>query len=170
MRTDEHATAIFEKHTMIPVLSVAMQRTANERAASVTEILSELKALLLIPSKIAVKIEGRILFVDLAEVIAVEAEGNYVSLKRPSGSYLLRGSISTLAKKLRPCGFIRIHRSVLVNASCVQEIQQWNTREYVLRTTEGKEYTVSRTYKRNLRSMALIWMGNDSLCAGQVRL
>jgi DNA-binding LytR/AlgR family response regulator len=93
MRTDERATAIFEKHTMNPALSVAMQRTANERAETVTEILSELKALLLIPSKIAVKIEGRILFVDLAEVIAVEAEGNYVSLKRPSGSYLLRGSI-----------------------------------------------------------------------------
>jgi DNA-binding LytR/AlgR family response regulator len=170
MRTEEHAATVFEKHTMSPALNVAMQRTTNERAATVLEILSEFRALLSIPSKIAIKIEGRILFVDLSEVIAVEAEGNYVSLQRPSGSYLLRGSISTLAKKLRPCGFIRIHRSVLVNASCVQEIQQWNTREYVLRTIKGKEYTVSRTYKRNLRSMALIWMGNDSLCAGQVRL
>ena len=155
---------------MNPALNVAMPRTTNERAATVLEILSELKSLLSIPSKIAIKLEGRILFVDLAEVIAVEAEGNYVSLQRLSGSYLLRGSISTLAEKLRPCGFIRIHRSVLVNACCVQEIQQWNTREYVLRTTAGKEYTVSRTYKRNLRSMALIWMGSDSLCAGQVRL
>jgi len=71
-------------------------------------------------------------------------------------------SISTLAEKLRPYGFIRIHRSVLVNASCVQEIQPWTTGEYLLRTKAGKEYTVSRTYKGNLRSLAHLWVGNDA--------
>jgi LytTr DNA-binding domain len=40
-----------------------------------------------------------------------------------------------------------LHRSVLVNDSCVQEIQAWTTGEYLLRTKAGKEYAVSRTYK-----------------------
>ena len=31
--------------------------------------------------RIAFKTKGRILFVDLAEIVAVQAEGNYVSLR-----------------------------------------------------------------------------------------
>jgi len=36
--------------------------------------------------RIAIKSDGRILFTDTAEVVAVEAQGNYVLLRRISGS------------------------------------------------------------------------------------
>jgi DNA-binding LytR/AlgR family response regulator len=173
----QHAVTAFEKHAVDYILKpfsneriqealdVAIRRTANERAASLMEIMPQLRAFLSKSLKVAIKVEGRILFIDPAEVNAIEAQGNYVLLQRPSGSYLLRGSITTLAEKLRPYGFIRIHRSVLVNASCVQEIQPWTTGEYLLRTKGGKEYTVSRTYKGNLKSLAHLWMGSDALFA-----
>jgi two-component system LytT family response regulator len=96
------------------------------------------------------------------EVVIVEAQGNYVLLQRHSGSYLLRESISTMAEKLKPYGFIRIHRSVIVNSSYVEEIQPWTTGEYALRIKGGKEYTVSRTYKNNLGSLAHFWVGTES--------
>jgi two-component system LytT family response regulator len=114
------------------------------------------------PAKIAIKTKGRILFIDPTEVNAVEAQGNYVLLQQQSGSHLLRGSISTLAEKLEPYGFIRIHRSVLVNTSFVQELQPWATGEYILRMRGGKEYTVSRSYKRNLKSIAQFWVGSEA--------
>src|SRR5580692_3546757 len=66
--------------------------------------------------------KGTILLIHPGEILAVEAEGNYVLLRRPTDSYLLRESISTMAEKLQPYGFIRIHRSVLVNASSVDEL------------------------------------------------
>jgi two-component system LytT family response regulator len=113
------------------------------------------------PSRIAIKTKGKILFIDPAEVSAVEAQGNYVILRRGPDSYVLRGSISELAEKLEPCGFIRIHRSVLVNTSFVQELQPWATGEYILRMRGGKEYTVSRSYKGNLRSIAQFWVGSE---------
>jgi hypothetical protein len=37
--------------------------------------------------------------------------------------YLLREPLSSIAEKLKPFGFIRIHRSVVVNISAVEEIQ-----------------------------------------------
>jgi two-component system LytT family response regulator len=114
------------------------------------------------PARIGIKTKGRILFLDLGEVAAVHAEGNYVSLKRESGSHTLRESISEIEKKLKPYGFIRIHRSVLVNGSFVEEIQPWATGEYGLRLKGGKEYTVTRTYKKNLRSLAEFWIGTDT--------
>jgi two-component system, LytTR family, response regulator len=170
---DQHAVEAFEKHAVDYVLKpfstdrihealdVAVQRTESERAARLTKILPQLEGLLSKSTKIAIKTKGRILFIDPADVAIVEAEGNYVLLQRHSGSYLLRESISTVAEKLKAYGFIRIHRSVLVNSSFVEEIQPWSTGEYVLRIKGGKEFTVSRTYKSNLKSLARLWVGTD---------
>jgi len=127
--------------------------------------LSQLETLLSKSPKLAIKTKGRILFVNPADIAVVEAKGKYVLLRRNSGTYLLRQSISTIADKLKPYGFLRIHRSVLVNASFVEEIRPRNSGEYVLRIKGGKEYRVSRTYKNRLRSIAHSWIGTESFIA-----
>ena len=114
--------------------------------------------------RIAFKAKGRILFVDLAEIVAVQAEGNYVSLRHRPNPYLLHESLSSMAEKLKPYGFIRIHRSVVVNISAVEEIRPLPTGEYRLRVKGGKEYLVTRTYKDNLRNLAQLWVGSERLC------
>ncbi len=113
--------------------------------------------------RIAFKAKGRILFLDLAEIVAVQAEGNYVSLRHRPNAYLLRESLSSMAEKLKPYGFIRIHRSVVVNISAVEEIQPLPTGEYRLRVRGGKEYLVTHTYKDNLRDLAQVWVGSERL-------
>lgn len=113
--------------------------------------------------RIAFKAKGRILFLDLAEIVAVQAEGNYVSLRHRPNPYLLRESLSYMADKLKPYGFIRIHRSVVVNISAVEEIQPLPTGEYRLRVKGGKEYLVTRRYKNNLRDLAQLWVGSERL-------
>jgi two-component system LytT family response regulator len=71
-----------------------------------------------------------------------------------------------MAEKLKPYGFIRIHRSVVVNISAVEEIQPLPlpTGEYRLRAKGGKQYLVTRTYKHNLRDLAQPWVGSERLC------
>jgi DNA-binding LytR/AlgR family response regulator len=115
-------------------------------------------------ARIAFKAKGRFLFLDLAEVVAVKAEGNYISLQHPPNSHLLRESLSSIADKLKPYGFIRIHRSVLVNTSAVEQVQSLPTGEYRLRVRGGKEYFVTRTYKTSLRDLAQVWAGSEQLC------
>jgi two-component system LytT family response regulator len=114
-------------------------------------------------SRIAFKAKGRIYFMEVADIIAVQAEGNHVSLQHRSNPYLLRASLSSIAEKLKPYGFVRIHRSVLVNTSFVEEIQPLFTGEYRLRVKGGKEYIVTRTYKDNLRFLAHLWLGSEGL-------
>ena len=114
--------------------------------------------------RIAFKAKGRILLLDLADILAVQAEGNYVSLQHRRNSYLVHESLSSMAEKLKPYGFIRIHRSVVVNISAVEEIQPLPTGEYRLRVKGGKEYLVTRTYKHNLRDLAQLWVGSERLC------
>jgi len=116
--------------------------------------------------RIAFKAKDSILLLNLADILAVEAEGNYVALQhrhRPI-PYLVRESLSSMAEKLKPYGFIRIHRSVVVNISAVEAIQPLPTGEYRLREKGGKEYLVTRTYKHNLKDLAQLWLGPELLC------
>lgn len=114
--------------------------------------------------RIAFKAKGSTLLLDLGDILAVRAEGNYVSLRHRTSLYLVRESISFMAEKLKPYGFIRIHRSVVVNISAVEEIQPLPTGEYKLRVQGGKEYLVTRTYKHNLRDLAQLWVGSERFC------
>jgi len=114
--------------------------------------------------RIAFKARGSILLLNLFDIVAVQAEGNYVSLQYRPHPYLVHESLSSMANKLRPYGFIRIHRSVVVNISAVEKIQPLPTGEYRLHVRGGKEYLVTRTYKHNLRFLAQLWVGKEWLC------
>jgi len=115
--------------------------------------------------RIAFKTKGSIQFLGLAEILVVHAEGNYVSLLHRTSPYLVHESLSSMAEKLKPYGFIRIHRSVVVNISAVEKIQPLPTGEYRLRVKGGKEYLVTRKYKHSLRDLAQLWVGSERLCS-----
>ena len=174
----ENAVAAFERHTVDYVLKPfsnesinealdrAARRAKGERAAKLIEALPQLQRLSS-PSRpmIAIKAKGRILFINPGDVVAVQAEGNYVSLQRESDSYLLRESISRVAEKLKPYGFIRIHRSALVNTTFVLEIKPYSTGKCGLRVKGGKEYAVTRAYKKNLKPLTEFRIGNGTFLA-----
>jgi DNA-binding LytR/AlgR family response regulator len=135
-------------------------------AANLMRVLRELEVIAKQQApRIAFKAKGSILLLDLADILAVQAEGNYVSLQRRTDPCLVRESLSSMAEKLKPYGFIRIHRSVVVNISAVEEIQPLPTGEYRLRVKGGKKYLVTRTYKHNLRDLAQLWVGSEWLCS-----
>ena len=112
--------------------------------------------------RVAIKVKRKIVFICLADVVSVQAKGRCVWLQRSGSSLLLRESISVVAERLESHGFIRIHRSVLVNILFVEEIRPLSTGEYCLRVEGGKEYTVTRTYKKNLKSLAEFWIGTST--------
>jgi DNA-binding LytR/AlgR family response regulator len=116
------------------------------------------------PPRIAFKAKGSVLLLDLADIWAVQAEGNYVSLQHRTNSYLVHESLSSMAEKLKPHGFIRIHRSVVVNISAVEAVQHLSAGEYRVSVKGGKKYVVARTYKSNLRDLAQLWVGSERLC------
>jgi DNA-binding LytR/AlgR family response regulator len=175
----EHAVPAFERHTVDYVLKPfsnetigealdrASRRSKGERATKLIEALPHLQNLARSHQhpRIAIKAKGRILFINPCDVVAVQAEGNYVSLQRESDSYLLRESISVVAEKLKPYGFIRIHRSALVNTSFVVEIKPYSAGKCGVRVKSGKEYAVTRGYKKNLRPLTAFRIGGGDFLA-----
>ena len=147
---------------IIDVSEIGLHRTMNDHVAhakGLPEILVKAQPPL---TRIAIRSKGRTLFVSPDAVVQVRAQGNYVLLQCESGSHLLRESITAMQEKLEPYGFIRIHRSVLINRSWVEEIRPYVTGAYGLRMRGGKEIKVTRTYKKNLKSLAELWLSNDS--------
>jgi DNA-binding LytR/AlgR family response regulator len=169
----EHAITMFGNEEVEPTdeciresLTVGFRQPAAGRSTNLSKALPQTRTLAMGNSvRIAIKTEGRILLIDVADVIAVEAKGNYVLLHDTSSSHTLRESISTMEQKLSPHGFVRIHRSTLVNAALAEEIQPLPAREYVLRVKGGREYKVTRTYKKNLQLLAQSWIGTDGFVA-----
>jgi DNA-binding LytR/AlgR family response regulator len=146
--------------------TVGFRQRAAAQSTSLSNALPQKRTLAVGKSaRIAIKAKGRILFIDAADVIAVEAKGNYVLLLHTSRSHILRESISIMEEKLSLHGFVRIHRSVLVNVALVEEIHPLSTGEYVLRVRGGREFTVTRTYKKNLQLLAQLWIGMDGFVA-----
>jgi DNA-binding LytR/AlgR family response regulator len=146
---------------------LAIANDAREHTTTSTETFPGLQARAKSQSlRVAIKVNGKILFVNLRDVVSVQARGKCVSLQRNASSYLLRESISVVAEMLETHGFIRIHRSVLVNTSFVEEIRPLSTGEYCLRVEGGKEYTVTRTYRQSLKSLAQFWIGTGAFFPG----
>jgi DNA-binding LytR/AlgR family response regulator len=147
-------------------LGVRFQQPLTARSTSANKTFPQTRTRAIEKSaRIALKAKGKILFIHAADLIAVEAKGNYVLLLHASGSHMLRESISTIEKKLNLHGFVRIHRSALVNAALVEEIHPCPTGDYMLRVQGGREFTVTRTYKKNLQLLAQLWIGMEGFTA-----
>ncbi len=99
---------------------------------------------------IPVELGGVTRFVHRADVTYVEASGDYARLHTPSGSHLVRVSLSTLEERWRPAGFSRIHRSYLVALHHVRELHSDPSGGYQV-VVGDVTLPVSRRHSRELR-------------------
>jgi two-component system LytT family response regulator len=105
----------------------ALERARSSLAARDASSLSEQMTALLAergqdyPRRMVVREAGRIHFVQVDDIRWVEAQGNYVKLHTPSGSPMLRCTMTEMESRLDPRRFARTHRSTIV---CLRHIRQ----------------------------------------------
>jgi DNA-binding LytR/AlgR family response regulator len=105
--------------------------------------------------RIAITSRRKIVFVNIADVVAVEARCNYVVLQTSCGAHRLRQPISSVAEYFEHYGFLRIHRSTIVNGRFVEEIRtSASGKMFVQLKGLGSGYDVSRKYRSALRLFA----------------
>lgn len=109
--------------------------------------------------RIAIRSGGSVIFLESSEVVAVEARGNCVLIKTLSRSQPARESVSAIEEKLKPYGFVRIHRSTIINEALVEEIRTLKSGVMWVRIKgTDKEYSVSRRYRSAVSSLAPAWI------------
>jgi two-component system LytT family response regulator len=103
--------------------------------------------------RFVIRSSGRIFFLKADEVDWIEADSNYLKLHVGKSYHLIRGSMQAVEKKLDPAKFMRIHRSVIVNISRIQELQSWFHGEYKVILRDSTKLTLSRGYRDRLQAV-----------------
>jgi DNA-binding LytR/AlgR family response regulator len=94
-------------------------------------------------------------FVARSDVVWVEANGDYARLHTTSDSHLVRVPLSTLERRWAGSGFVRIHRSLLVDTNRVLEVHTDSGHTSVLLPgADGPvSLQVARRHARELRDL-----------------
>jgi DNA-binding LytR/AlgR family response regulator len=98
---------------------------------------------------IPVELAGTTRLLPRSAVRWVEAQGDYARLHTADGSHLVRVALATLADRWADAGFVRIHRSYLVQLGLISELRLTNG-GYVV-SIDGRELPVSRRHTRELK-------------------
>jgi two-component system LytT family response regulator len=103
--------------------------------------------------RLPIKANGRIMVVRLADIEWIGAEGDYVSVHVGNKSWLMRETIAAVELRLAPSGFVRIHRSALVNAERVKELRARDKGEYTVVLNDGTELKLTRNYRASVERL-----------------
>jgi two-component system, LytTR family, response regulator len=147
----------FDKERFQTALHRALDHLSRQKPQAIhdqlTALLQELRPAPQ-PDRIAVKSEGRVVFVKTGDIDWVEAADNYVSLHVGKDSHLLRETMTSIESRL-PKQFLRISRSTIVNTERIKELQPLFHGEYAVILRDGTRLTLSRSHRDKLQQLGI---------------
>jgi two-component system LytT family response regulator len=143
--------------------AVARARRYLERDASLSRVMDPSAAEAFIAQlelrasrreRIAIRIGRKTQILEVATIVFVEADGDYVAIHQQSGQILrTRESIVALEARLPRTFFARIHRSLIVNLRCVRELRANKRGGYSLVTTTGRRLDSGAKFDATLKGL-----------------
>ena len=108
-------------------------------------------------STIPVKTGNKIHLVHVADIIFLEAKEKYVTIHLKEGEKLIEYSLTSLGHRL-PDGFIRVHRSFIVNKLKIREIHKYfkGTFLLVMDDVKSSKIKTAYSYSETIRTKLLL--------------
>ena len=103
--------------------------------------------------RLAIKDRGRIVVVRVAEIDWIGAAKDYLTVHTKGKTWLMRETIAAMELRLALSGFVRIHRSILVNTDRVAELRPCDKGEYLVLLKDGTELKLSRSYHASVERL-----------------
>lgn len=94
--------------------------------------------------RIAVQGRGKARIVPVETITHITADGSYAELHTEDDTYVIRERMKTLASRLDPTDFVRVHRSIIVRLDEVEMILRSGGGDYAVRLRDGTKLSVSR--------------------------
>jgi two-component system LytT family response regulator len=101
--------------------------------------------------KIVVESNNNIHVIPLNEINYIESEDDYVMIHTSKGKYLKHQTMKYYEEHLALSGFIRIHRSYIVNVSQINKIEKFGKETYQLILKDNTQLKVSRSRYQDLK-------------------
>jgi two-component system LytT family response regulator len=96
--------------------------------------------------RLAVRVEGRTVLLRAREIDWMSADDNNVVIHAAGRTIRIRDTLSAVAERL-PDGFIRVHRSALVNSARVAEVRSAEHGEYEIVLSDGTIVQTGRRFR-----------------------
>ncbi len=147
-------------YRLLPIpLGMAVARWMLRRSPSVlavaespTERLRDLQ----VERVFAIPTRNGTLAVRAADVEYVRAAGNYVELITGDRTLLMRATLHELGEQLSAVGFVRVHRSLLVNSLQVMAVRRGPRGRQLVKLKSGEELPVGRQFDGSTRAFVTI--------------
>lgn len=106
------------------------------------------------PASLDIRDGARLLRVAVGDIVAARSAGNYVEFFLTDGTHpLMRTTLTQLGETLGPRGFLRTHRSWLVNTAHVRALAPEGSGDYALTLSDGQNIPLSRRYPQALAAL-----------------
>ena len=138
---DEHAVRAFEVQAMDYLLKPFGRQRFN---AVVSRAIDRLATGGAPPRRLAVRTGTRLTLVDIDAIDWMEAVGDYVRIHTGKQAHIIAQRLYALERLLGSSGFIRVHRSFIVNGSRVHELQREADGSGTLVLRDGVRLRVAR--------------------------
>ena len=103
--------------------------------------------------RLAIKTQDGVQFVRIPEIDWLQADGNYTIVHIGSAALRTRETVSDLEQRLEPFGFMRIHRSIIVNVDRIFRLESWTHGEYLIVLRNGTKLNSGRGYSDRVRAL-----------------
>ena len=149
----------FDRERFQKALGRALEQVRNREGQAVIQrqaaLLAGLKPAAATIERLAVKSGGHVVWVNLEDVDWIGSADNYAELHVGEKSHLLRETLAALESRLDPKKFVRISRSVMVNAKRIIEIKRLFYGGYEITLQNGARLTLSRRNRDKLKQLGL---------------
>lgn len=163
---DEHALEAFRvraaDYVLKPIDQARLREALEHARVSVRRMRAERSAapgrsdgggLPLSMGRFAIRDGHRTHLVPVADLLWVESFGNYARVYTPTTRYIHRATMAAIAEQLAPYGFVRIHRTVIVNSAHVTQLRPRGSGQYEVTLDMGTRLRVSRTFRNVLEAL-----------------
>lgn len=100
--------------------------------------------------RIEVRDGGAAVFLAPGDISYVEAAGNYVEFHTVAKTHLVRGTLASWEARLTARGFVRVHRSRLVNRTKIAALKPTPAGDLEITLSDGGTVLGSRRYRAGL--------------------
>lgn len=150
---DEYAVKAFETNAVDYLLKpfslerfrAALEKQKQQQPVTAHTLLESAVTNPTFPTRIVVKDGSQIKIIPVQKIEYLQAADDYVKIFTADGSYLKKSTLGFYETQLVPHGFVRVHRSYLVNTQLISRIEPYQKDGYLVILANGKGLPVSRS-------------------------
>ena len=102
------------------------------------------------PKNILVERQDQFFNISIADIIRIEAYGDYSKIYTSAYTYLSKNGMNSLEEKLDPEYFMRIHRSTIISKQALVSLSKLG-KGFIAKLNDDSEVKVSKGYAKRSR-------------------